>query len=260
MSGLGSLAWTSRRQGRLTRLEEARVTLVLLGRRLQARISRSGPPPAVLGSPPVLPDSRPVQQALARAKEECSVDLFNHGLRTYFWGALLGGKLDRSFDVEVLAVASILHDIELGRTERRDLESCACFAGAGAARALGLLIAAGMAPERAARVAEAIALHLNPRVSLSSGVEAHLLNAGAALDVVGAGAAKISATDRAGVLLACPRGQFASQIRAAMRKERAAAPRTRAGLLMRLGLGPLIAGAERTVFAQRVPSALPGRE
>jgi hypothetical protein len=58
------------------------------------------------------------------------------------------------------------------------------------------------------------------------------------------------------VLAAYPRRGFAVWMRAAMRQERTAAPRTRAALLMRLGFGAMISRADETVFA-RSPASSP---
>ena len=55
--------------------------------------------------------------------------------------------------------------------------------GAGAAREFAR--GAGLAPAAQERVAEAITLHVNVSVGLEHGPEAHLLNAGTALDVTG---------------------------------------------------------------------------
>ncbi|MFO1284108.1 MAG: hypothetical protein U1F51_16900 [Burkholderiales bacterium] len=250
MSAMGTLAWSSRRQGRLTLFEEASMTLALLGRRVMASLHGSGTATALLVAPPTLPDSRPVLRALEHAREECNGDLLNHCVRTYFWGLIFGARRGARFDREMLAIAALLHDLELGRTDRRDDETCACFAGAGARSALRFLTAEGLPEDRALRIADAISLHLNPIARGDSGVEARLLGAGAAMDVVGAGASAISPGDRATVLAAYPRGDFAVWMRAAMRRERTAAPRTRAALLMRLGFGTMISRADETVFAR----------
>src|SRR4030095_15830062 len=60
-----------------------------------------------------------------------------------------------------------------------------CFAVRGAAAARELARGVGRAPTAQARAAEAISLHVNVNVGLEHGPEAHLLNAGTALDVTG---------------------------------------------------------------------------
>ena len=60
-----------------------------------------------------------------------------------------------------------------------------CFAVRGANAAHEFARGVGLAPAAQERVAEAISLHVNVSVGLEHGPEAHLLNAGTALDVTG---------------------------------------------------------------------------
>ncbi len=88
--------------------------------------------------------------------------LINHCLRTFVWATILGKMDGRTYDEELLFVGSALHD--LGATEAGAKLSTAraeCFAVEGAFAAEAFLARRGMAEERRARVAEAIALHLN---------------------------------------------------------------------------------------------------
>jgi hypothetical protein len=244
MSRFGTSGWCARRGGRLTTGERAAMTLTLLGRRIQARFFRSRRDAASLSEVSfALPDSSLSRAALDHCVNQCDASIVNHSLRCYAWGVLLGASENRRFDREALAVASLLHDVELGRTERRAAFACTCFAGAGA-KGAGIFLAEQKAPAPLVGiVCEAISLHLNPRVPPSMGVEAHLLNAGAALDVVGAGSGALHPSDRARVFDAYPFLSFKTDMVAAMDRERKAAPGTRAEFLMRLGFGAMIARA-----------------
>lgn len=244
MSRFGSVAWSGRRGGRLTATEQAGVFLGLLGRRVGARLARHGGAAAHLGETDIaLPDSVLTRAALEHCVAECPPEIVNHSLRCFAWGTLLGRRESQSFDHETLAVAALLHDVELGRTDRRAGFACTCFACAGAEGARRFLAGRMAPPLMIDRVCDAIALHLNPEVSPASGDEAHLLNAAAALDVAGAGLSGLHPEDRARVIARYPRLGFKSTMIEAMGREHAAAPDTRAGLLVGLGFRRLIARA-----------------
>lgn len=243
MSRFGDPAWARRRGGRLTAPERLGVLTALVGKQLRARLRTEPAAPARPDLDLALPDSRLVREALDHCEAECAPDIVAHSLRCFAWGVLLADRRQVRFDREALATAALLHDIELGRTERRDRFACVCFACAGAEHARSFLEARAADPDRVTRVCDAIARHLNPHVPLKPYAESHLLNAAAALDVVGAGARALAPADRARVLEKWPRSGFRRTMQAAMRREQIAGPTTRAGVLMQLGFGRLIARA-----------------
>ena len=162
--------------------------------------------------------------------------LVNHCLRTFLWAAIFGKKGQHRFDEELLFLAAALHDLGLtsagARLSPRNAE---CFAVEGAFAAEKFLADHGADQRRQEAVAEAISLHLNVRVPLSHGVEAHLLHEGAALDVVGARFDEVAATTRNDVLGAHPRLEMKSSLVAAFEQQSTTRPRSRAAL--RCGLG-----------------------
>lgn len=244
MNRFGGTKWGARRGGRLTALERAAMIFALVRRRVAARLRQTDPPAMrLIGTDISLPDSRLTRDALALCESECAPEIFSHSLRCFAWGCLLADHRSLRFDREAFAVASLLHDIELGRTDRRDKFSCVCFACAGAEGASRLLMFRDVSGDRSDLICDAIAMHLNAEVPPHLGIEAHLLNAAAALDVVGAGLRSIPLTDREYVLAAHPREGFKRAMLDAMKRERERAPDTRAGLLMWLGFGKLIAEA-----------------
>lgn len=182
-----------------------------------------------------LPDSKIVSAALEECRETCHQAITSHCLRTFAWGCLTGAGRNLKFDRELLAVASLLHDIELGRTEARFDSGCSCFACAGAVRAEAFAIAHGRDHHWARRVGDAIALHLDPIVPRTLGIEAHLLQAGAAVDVIGAGLSRISTAAQLAVLAAHPRNDFKAKLVRAMELEAVHGGRTRAAFLMSRG-------------------------
>ena len=167
--------------------------------------------------------------------------LVNHCLRTFLWAAILGKKGQHRFDAELLFLASALHDLGLTSAGARLSPSDAdCFAVEGAFAAETFLAKQGADQRRQEAVAEAISLHLNVSVSLSHGVEAHLLHEGAALDVVGARFDEVAATTRNDVLGVHPRLEMKRALVAAFDQQSTTRPRSRAGLLCKLGFISMI--------------------
>lgn len=131
--------------------------------------------------------------------------LFNHAMRTYLFGALVGRAAGLMFDEELLFLASILHDV--GLTERFVGEKPFEIEGAIAADAF--LRERGLPAPKAAVVWDAIAMHALS-ISQYKPPEIKLVASGAAADVVGAGLDQISPADRDAVLRAFPRFGFKS--------------------------------------------------
>jgi hypothetical protein len=151
---------------------------------------------------------RLVDSTLARAATEFCRDLsppflFNHAVRTFLFGALIGRARRQTWDAEVLYLACVLHD--LGLTSR--------FAGEmpfeiqGADAAVRFLRKRGFAKGRSMTVWDGIAMHPYAIASHKQ-PEIALVAAGAAADVVGADLALLTPQDRAEVVRAYPRPQF----------------------------------------------------
>lgn len=213
--------------------------------RLQARFGRRLSTPFSVDLASIrVPDSRlsqSVSELLASVSEPW---LVNHCLRTLLWAAILGKKGQHRFDAELLFLASALHDLGLTSVGARlTTRTAACFAVEGAFAAEAFLAKLDVDPRQQEVVAEAISLHLNVRVSLAHGIEAHLLHEGAALDVVGTRLAEVAATTRAQVLGAHPRLEMKSSLVAAMKQQSTMRPRSRAGFLCGHGFITMIRNA-----------------
>jgi hypothetical protein len=129
-----------------------------------------------------LPDT-----ALAQAAESfvlsCSpLPLVNHCRRTYLFGAALLSQAHRSFDAEVLYVASMLHDLGLTQTWE---DGVTPFEKRGAAVAAAQLAQWGAEPEMTHLVQEAIALHLKASAAEDPRPEVMGVSIGASVDVLG---------------------------------------------------------------------------
>jgi HD superfamily phosphodiesterase len=107
--------------------------------------------------------------------------LFEHTVRTYVWACSFAAIDGIEFDPELLYVGALLHD--LGLTARFD--GPRCFENEGAAAAASFVLERGWEPLRAERLAEAIRLHMHPRVVPEDGNEGYLLSEATSCDVRG---------------------------------------------------------------------------
>lgn len=221
--------------------------LTIIGMRLMGRLAKKTIAAVTVNDAIVkLPDSRLVGLAIEECKDRCSVSVYHHSCRTYLWAASLAQIREISYDPEELAIASLLHDLELGKTHDRFTKGCHCFAGAGAHSAEAWLASNNVSLEMREAIAEAIALHLNPGVPLALGATSHLLNAGAMADVVGTQIGTISSLQRQSILSSYPRNDFKKEMKALMGQELRHAPKTRAGFLMSIGFVKLVDAAPFT--------------
>jgi hypothetical protein len=113
----------------------------------------------------------------------------------------------------------------------------------------GALAAHALATEHgyplADTLAEAITLHLNVAVPADLGPEAHLLHAGAGMDVAGLRAGLLPRRARSEVLTRHPRDGFAAEVEVLLARQAEARPRSRIALLRQLGFADLIRRGER---------------
>lgn len=201
---VGSLRWAEKTQGRLRARDHALLLgqlAVALGesiahavwRPLQSRLSGAGLDDPVDryidGQTPVSQRAMEAGSLLERISERW---LVAHCHRTYAFAILLGRGL--SFDREVLFVGAMLHDVALTPQFRCGTDpglvagyakaSAPCFAVRSAEVAKLFAARDGWPDDLRLRSAEAISMHLNVRVTKAR-IEAHLLQAGSALDVIG---------------------------------------------------------------------------
>ena len=247
---VGTNAWASsggelRRQDRVRLIGQALLTRIsALPGRLRARLRFSDAASRRIDLSAIrLPDSPVALRAGEHARSLSEPWLFYHCLRTYVWGAMLAQSDRIKFDHELLFVASALHDLGLTDAHKCQEHNCTCFAVEGARAAHRFVAAIGWENERRDRLAEAISLHLNVRVGLQHGPEAHLLHEGAALDVIGARVREIGPTAVTAVLKEYPRLGLKEQMVAEMKEQARIRPRSRAAFLVGLGFVGLIRSA-----------------
>ena len=243
---VGTLAWLRRTEGRLSlkeRLGLMQAALApALGDLLRGRWGTAlpGAPTGLSALQASLPDTPAVGRALQAMAATGRTDLLQHGWRTHAWGWAFGVAEGHAPDVELLLVASLLHDLGVADPAGHQASGCQCFTGHSAAVAMHTAQACGWSAERTEAVGQAITLHMNGAVPLAQGLEAHLLVRGAACDVTGARLAQLPARYRTEVLQAYPRGEFDARFAAFLAAERRRQPDTRAALMAQLGVGWMI--------------------
>jgi hypothetical protein len=235
-ASVGSWPWAVRTGGKLSRADQLallRQAAQVQWRQLVARVARS------LGqhsfSPTLeslhIPDSPTALRAAVLCAQLSPVWLAHHCTRTYLWGSLLARRSASSYDEELLYVAAMLHDLGLTPDHWGKDPTAHCFAVEGARAAKVFAHEAQWDEQRQDALAEAICLHLNVIVSLKQGVEAHLLQAGASCDVIGASSGAITPKIRAPVLERYPRLDFKREFAACLREQVELRPYARAAML-----------------------------
>jgi hypothetical protein len=181
------------------------------------------------------PDTALTRDVLELARSSYEEPLLGHCIRTWLLADLLAARDGLKPDDELLYVASLLHDIALTNNHRPP-KTAACFAIHGGEVARTTLTSRGTDPSYAENVAQSIALHMNIQVPVDQGIEAHLLHAGAHLDVAGTRAGDLPRQTIRDVVAKHPRDGFPACFAAAMRRESTERPDSRAALLWRLGM------------------------
>jgi len=234
---LGTREWAATTGGvldRPARLRFARdavfAQLAEFPQRVRARLLAGGNSALVTHREP--PDTPLAREMLSLAESAYDAPLLGHCVRCWLWGDLIAQRRGHDYDDELLYVASLLHDIAL--TDDHRTGAAGCFAVDGGEVARSTLLPHG--EPFAERVAEAITLHMNVRVPVALGVEAHLLHAAAHLDVAGTGLGDLPSAAVRAVAAKHPRDGFPSAFARLMRREAGERPTSRAAVLWRLGM------------------------
>jgi hypothetical protein len=150
-----------------------------------------------------LVDSKIAKDATQLGREAYPPYLFNHAVRTFLFGSLIGQKLRQKFDEEVLYLACILHD--LGLTERFDGELPFEIQGAEAAKTF--LEQQTYAKDKLGIVWDGIAMHASV-IGHYKQAEIRLVGEGAGTDVVGPDSSQVTKPEVDEILQAFPRLEF----------------------------------------------------
>ena len=134
-----------------------------------------------------VPDTVLVRDAIDLSRSASEPFLFNHAMRSWLFGVLLSESAEHAPDAELLAVATILHD--LGLTDRYTAENRFEVDGANAARSF--LKGRGISMQQMQVVWDAIALHTTRSIALHKEPEVAMTHSGITADVLGAGLDRI---------------------------------------------------------------------
>jgi len=149
----------------------------------------------------VVPDTPIVTRAIEYAREHCEPYLFNHSMRSWLFAVAITQSQRAAHDPEVLAVATVLHDIGLAKAFDGPLR----FEVEGANAALAFARAQGMTEDRAQRIWDGVALNSTPSLALHKQGEVSLCTLGIGLDWGGFGYDTLSPPQIATIVDAFPR-------------------------------------------------------
>lgn len=238
--GVGSLEWARRTGGRMSlgdRLGQLALAAAFQLRVLPAQVlsQRGVTWPHALKMD--LAELNPPESDLALRAETLlrtvmADHLRLHSIRSYLWARVFAAQHSIGFDDELLYLGAMLHDIGL-TAKFAPTPDQHCFTLASADAAIAVARELSWPAERQDALAEAITLHVNVRVGLGKGPEAHLLNAATALDVTGLRLWEIPQEAVEHVLKGWPRAGFPEKFPAEWRAEAEARPQSRAAFLSR---------------------------
>jgi hypothetical protein len=244
---VGTLDWARRTGGRLSARDKAELVVQavrrqaseLLPRRFRLRDAAAASLDVGGYQPPDTASAREAEELCREASGAC---LEEHCHRTHLWGVVLGRHERLEWDEEGFYVACLLHDLGLTERYAGHDPNAGCFtldSASGARDVVG-----GWPPERADAVAEAITLHTNALVPLDHGVEAYLLQLGAAVDVTGMRFGEVERATRDAIVAHHPRHEMKAEFVSLMKDQAERNPDSRAAFFTkRLGFARLIARA-----------------
>jgi len=148
-----------------------------------------------------VPDSPLITEVLQYAQKLYEPYLFNHAMRSWLFAAKIGQLKGIDYDLEVVAVGTILHDIGLSA----GVSGSNRFEVNGAAAALSFVKERGLSNRRAQLMWDLVALNSTPSIALHKEAEVALGTMGIGLDYGGFGFELIPSADMTEILGAFPR-------------------------------------------------------
>jgi hypothetical protein len=149
----------------------------------------------------VVPDTPLVARAIEYARENSEPYLFNHVMRSWLFAATLAELKKSPHDAEVLAVATLLHDLGLANAFTGPLR----FEVEGANAARAFASKQGVDERRAQLIWDGVALNSTPSIGLHKEVEVALCTAGIGLDWGGWAYEALTEAQMAAIVDAFPR-------------------------------------------------------
>jgi HD domain len=154
-----------------------------------------------------VPDTPVISRAIDFARERTEPYLFNHAMRSWLFASIIAQRHQTVHDGEVLAVATILHDVGLAEEFNGPLRFE--VEGANAARAFAR--EQHLEDRQAQLIWDTVALNSTPSIALHKEAEVALSTLGIGLDWGGWGYESIDQTQMAAVLEEFPRLEMKQQ-------------------------------------------------
>lgn len=148
-----------------------------------------------------VPDTPLISRAIEFAREHSEPYLFNHVMRSWLFAVSLAKIRQAEYDVEVLAVTTLLHDLGLGKAFQGPLR----FEVEGANAAREFAVREGLDRRRAQLIWDGVALNSTVSIALYKEVEVALCTAGIGLDWGGFGYEQLGEAQIAAIVDAFPR-------------------------------------------------------
>lgn len=155
----------------------------------------------------VVPDTLLVTRAIEYARKHSEPYLFNHVMRSWLFAVRLAQTKDVAHDAEVLAVATLLHDLGLAKAFSGPLR----FEVEGANVARQFARSEGVDDRRAQLIWDGVALNSTPSIALHKETEVALGTAGIGLDWGGWGREALADEEVAQIVDAFPRLEMKQQ-------------------------------------------------
>ena len=156
-----------------------------------------------------VPDTALVARSMEEARAVSEAYLFNHAVRSWLFSVQLAEVQGLRYDEEVVAVASLLHDIGLTKAYQRDRR----FEVEGADAARALAKAGGVGDRRAQLVWYCVALNATLSISPHAEPEVGICTVGAGADYAGFLYDRIPKASAERILAAFPRLQMKRQLK-----------------------------------------------
>jgi hypothetical protein len=149
----------------------------------------------------VVPDTPVISRAIEFARERSEPYLLNHAMRSWLFASLIAQRNQTAHDGQVLAVATILHDVGLARDSNGPLRFE--VEGANAARAFAR--DQELTDRQAQLIWDTVALNSTPSIALYKEAEVALSTMGIGLDWGGWGYESLNETEVAAIVEEFPR-------------------------------------------------------
>jgi len=134
----------------------------------------------ILADTPI-PATPIVERTIEFARQKCEPYLFNHVMRSWLFAVRIGQLQGIEHDGEVVALATLLHDVTLNK----NFDGPRRFEVEGADLARSFAKEMGLDERRAQLIWDGVALNSTPSIGLYKEAEVALCTAGICLDVVG---------------------------------------------------------------------------